>query len=222
MLKYLNVIVIVVGPLDTNCYIVYCQGGDESAVIDPGFSRDYELNLIMNRLEKLGLRLKYIINTHGHPDHVSGNTPLKSRTHASVLIHHLDRKMLSEPETLVSLYSPEPSIADTELYGGETIQIGGCCLKVLHTPGHTKGSITLLGEEVAFTGDTLFAGSIGRVDLPSSSPQDMEVTLKEKILDLPDNLEVYPGHGPKTMMGVEKRVNPYLVNLKRGKRLFPL
>jgi len=218
-LKELNVYTMVVGPLATNCYLVYCGETGESAVIDPGFGDERELELVMKWLEELSLRLVYIIDTHGHPDHVSGNKPLKARTGAPILIHHLDEWMLSEPGMSIP-YWFESSTADMELHGGEKLSIGECTLTVLHTPGHTMGSVTLLGDDVVFTGDTLFAGSIGRIDLPGASPQDMEETLREKILSLPDDVKVYPGHGPATVMGVEKRVNPFLRGLKQGKSLF--
>jgi len=216
----MEVLTFMVGPLGTNCFLVYSAETGESAIIDPGFVAERELERIMSQLEKLSLKLKYIINTHGHPDHVSGDLPLKERTKAKILIHHLDGDMLSEPEVYLPAYRFKPFKPDVELREGDEIRVGEHTLKVLHTPGHTMGSITLIGKDSAFTGDTLFAGSIGRVDLPHSSPRDMEYTLREKILTLPDELKVYPGHGPATVMGVEKRTNPFLVDLKRRGSLF--
>jgi len=214
-LRTMKVLTFVVGPLATNCFLVYSAETRESAVIDPGFVAKSELDRIMGRLESLSLKLKYIINTHGHPDHVSGDLPLKERTKAKILIHYLDKDMLREPEVYIPTYRFKPFEPDIELREGDEIRIGEYTLRVLHTPGHTMGSITLRGEDVAFTGDTLFAGSIGRGDLPNSSPRDMEFTLREKILTLPDNLKVYPGHGPATLMGIEKKTNPFLIDLKR-------
>ena len=215
----MEILTFVVGPLSTNCFLVYSAETGESVVIDPGFVAERELERIMDQLERLSLKLKYIINTHGHPDHVSGDLPLKERTKAKILIHRLDAYMLHEPEVQLSAYSFKKFKPDMELREDDEIRVGEHTLKVLHTPGHTMGSITLIGEGVAFTGDTLFAGSIGRVDLPHSSPREMEYTLREKILTLPDDLKVYPGHGPATLMGVEKKTNPFLLELKRGGKL---
>lgn len=216
----MEILTFVVGPLATNCFLLYSAETGESAVIDPGFVAERELERIMNQLERLSLKLKYIINTHGHPDHVSGDLPLKGRTGAKILIHRLDAYMLHEPEVHLPAYRFKTFKPDVKLREGDEIRIGEYVLKVLHTPGHTMGSITLIGEGVAFTGDTLFAGSIGRVDLPHSSSREMESTLREKILTLPDDLKVYPGHGPATIMGVEKKTNPFLLELKRGGKLF--
>ncbi|MCS7096421.1 MAG: MBL fold metallo-hydrolase, partial [Nitrososphaerota archaeon] len=153
-----------------------------------------------------------IINTHGHPDHITGNRAMKEAFSIPILIHEGDAHMLEAPGRRFARaygFNVDTPPADKLLRDGEKIQFGGQALKVLHTPGHTPGSICLLGEGGIFTGDTLFAGSIGRVDFPESSESEMQKSL-EKIKVLPDSLGVYPGHGPTTTIGEEKRANPFL------------
>jgi len=154
--------------------------------------------------------LKLVLNTHGHLDHTCGNGLVKEKYHVPILIHEEDAYMLGKPETAESLgfqsFSPK---ADALLHDGNSVKFGKCTLKVVHTPGHSRGSITLTGEKEAFTGDTLFADSIGRTDFPGSSPADMEKSLK-KLRSLRDDFIVYPGHGPMTTMREEKQNNPFL------------
>jgi hydroxyacylglutathione hydrolase len=156
--------------------------------------------------------VKYIVNTHGHPDHTAGNGLLKDATGAPIVIHELDAPKLTDSSKNLSLLfglrvtSPP---ADQTLKEGDIIQAGKVQLKVLHTPGHSKGSISLLGDNVVFTGDTLFAGSIGRYDFPDASYKEIMNSLK-RLATLPDHLKVYPGHGPTSTIGHEKRSNPFL------------
>jgi len=202
----------VVGSLATNCYIVWDSDSKIGAIIDPGFETESEGFRILDFIRRSDLRVAYIVNTHGHFDHISGDAAIKDGTGASIMIHELDARYLTEPALSMPFYNMEiaPLKADILLREGDEIRIGGEKLRVIHTPGHTMGSISLLGREGIFTGDTLFAGSIGRVDLPGSSPEAMRRTLKEKISKLPDRLHVYPGHGPLTTMKIEKERNPYL------------
>ena len=188
-----------VGMLGTNCYVVGDKGSGEAVVIDPGFDAESEARQILDEAERNGLQIKYIINTHGHPDHNSGNSILKSRSHAPILIHEADAPMLSS----------QP--ADRTLHEGDIIEVGEVKLKVIHTPGHSPGSIALLAGDYAFSGDTLFAGSIGRYDLPGASLDELVKSLK-KLLTLPDRVKVCPGHGPVTNIGEERRSNPFLRN----------
>ncbi len=166
----------------------------------------------MEKVEEHNLTIKYIVNTHGHPDHTSGNGILKEKTGASLLIHELDApKLTNTSQNLSALFglhvnSPSP---DQTLQEGDLVQVGGVKLKVLHTPGHSKGGICLLAEKVIFTGDTLFAGSIGRYDFPDANLQEIMKSLK-RLTELPDHLKVYPGHGPSSTLGEEKRSNPFL------------
>lgn len=200
-----------VGPLMENCYIVGCEETAEAAVIDPGA----EPERILGALEKSRLKLLYIVNTHGHPDHVSANASVKKRTGALVLVHEQDASLLSslglgsEVELLLGSREDAPP-PDRLLKDRETIQVGKLAFQILHTPGHTPGSICLLGGGGLFTGDTLFAGSVGRTDLPGGSSQALKNSLQWKLLPLDDRLTVYPGHGPPSTMGYEKKHNPYL------------
>ncbi len=187
----------VVGMLYTNCYIVGCPEEKEAIVIDPGFDRDEEANEVMKEISNQKLDVKYIINTHGHPDHISGNKFMKKATGSPILIHEYDSFMLVDPP------------ADKTLQDGDIIKIGKVLLKVLHTPGHTRGSICILGEREVFTGDTLFAGSIGRTDLPGGSYEEIIRSLKDRLAVLPDHMKVYPGHGPPSTIGKEREINPF-------------
>jgi glyoxylase-like metal-dependent hydrolase (beta-lactamase superfamily II) len=186
-----------VGMLGTNCYVVGDKDSGEAAVIDPGLDTESEAQHILDEIERNGLRIKYIINTHGHPDHNGGNQTLRNNSHAPILIHDADASMLNGPP------------ADRRLSEGDTIEIGNLKLRVIHTPGHSPGSIALLAEDYVFSGDTLFAGSIGRYDLPGASLNELVNSLK-KLLTLPDHVKVCPGHGPVTTIGQERRSNPFL------------
>lgn len=200
-----------VGPLQTNCYILACQISKEAAVIDPGGE---EVDLIINDLKENNFNLRYIINTHGHIDHIMGNKLLKDSTQASLLIHQLDASsLLEEVNEKFSLFlgrkisSPSP---DRTLVDGDEIILGSLKLEVIHTPGHTPGGICLLVRDIVFTGDTLFAGGVGRIDLPGGSYSDLLKSIKEKLLVLDDATIIYPGHGPASTIGQERRGNPFL------------
>ncbi|MBS7660079.1 MAG: MBL fold metallo-hydrolase [Candidatus Bathyarchaeia archaeon] len=209
------IISLTVGFLYTNCYIVICEETRESLIIDPGFTGD-EMRRILSEIRKNRLRIKYIVNTHGHADHISGNTSIKRATGAILAAHCKDAEMLIDPAKNLSLMlglnvvSPPPDIV---LRGEEEIEVGRIKLKVLHTPGHTPGSISLYCRDLGavFTGDSLFAGSIGRADFPGSSCRDLLLSIREKILALPDETVVYPGHGESTTISVERRSNPFLL-----------
>jgi glyoxylase-like metal-dependent hydrolase (beta-lactamase superfamily II) len=138
------------------------------------------------------------VNTHGHPDHTGGNKALKTATSAPLLIHELDAPML------------ESAIADRTLREGDVLEIGETKLRVLHTPGHSPGSVALLTTDAVFVGDTLFAGSIGRYDLPGGSLEQLMNSIKTKLLVLPDSTKVFSGHGPVTTIGEERRNNMFL------------
>ncbi|MBS7640458.1 MAG: MBL fold metallo-hydrolase [Candidatus Bathyarchaeia archaeon] len=211
----MRIISLVVGPISTNCYIVACERSGEAIVIDPGFNRSDE-GVVLEKIHDLKLSVKCIVNTHGHVDHISGNMKLKRETGASIMIHTYDADMLVDPIRNGSIMmglnvvSPPPDIM---LQDGDEIKVGELRVKVLHTPGHTPGSISLYIEEerVVFTGDTLFAGSIGRTDFPGSSYEKIMLSIRERLLSLPDDTRVYPGHGPWTTIGIERRENPFLL-----------
>ena len=201
-----------VGNFGTNCYVASCEKTRDAVMIDPGFIEKSEAEEVFKRIDASTLKVGFILNTHGHPDHTCGNGLAKQKYHALLLIHEGDAKMLGEGGKLLAnmmgftVSSPE---ADKFLRDGDKFKFGDESLRIIHTPGHSPGSICLLGGKECFTGDTLFAGSIGRTDFPSSSHEDMMHSLK-KLRDLSDDLLVYPGHGLVTSMGEEKRNNPFL------------
>ncbi|MBF0398207.1 MAG: MBL fold metallo-hydrolase [Desulfobacterales bacterium] len=192
-----------------NCFILGCEKTKEGVVIDPGD----EVDKILLYLANLKITVKYIINTHGHFDHVGGNKRLKTVTNASLVIHQLDAPMLSIISYSAASFglsgenSPPP---DMTVVDGDIINFGNASLKVIHTPGHTKGGISLYSEGNVFVGDTLFAGSIGRTDFPGGDYQTLIDSIKEKLLPLGDHVKVYTGHGPQTTIGQERRYNPFL------------
>jgi len=190
-----------VGMIRTNCFIVGDVQAEEAVVIDPGFDSASEAKSILKEIERNRFRVKFIINTHGHPDHTSGNKTMKEATGASILIHEYDAPLLRNPS------------ADKTIREGDLVELGEVKLRVLHTPGHSKGSIALLGADAVFSGDTLFAGGIGRYDLPGGSLEEIMNSIRNKLLILPDHLKVYPGHGAVTTIGEERRNNPFLQDL---------
>jgi len=197
------------GPLQVNCYVIGCEATGHAAVIDPGGDADQILKL----LNKHKLKAVMIINTHGHFDHIGGNRELLDATGAELLIHQDDRPLLDRAGEHAAAFGlrAEPSPAPTrELSGGETLQLGELSIRVIHTPGHSPGGICLYVEDHIIVGDTLFAGSIGRTDLPGGNHQLLISRIKEKLLPLPETTRVYPGHGPMTTIGQEKLYNPFL------------
>jgi len=194
-----------VGQLRTNCYLVSSR--EEALIIDPGA----EPQRLLSQIE--GLKVRYIINTYGHSDHIGANGVVKEKTGASLLIHRDDASMLLHPAENLSLLWGEEVLsppADRFLQGGEGIEFAGTLWRVIHTPGHSPGGISLLWDHWLFSGDTLFAGSVGRTDLPGSSRQVLLRSIREKLLTLDDEVIVYPGHGPSTTIGEERRWNPFL------------
>jgi glyoxylase-like metal-dependent hydrolase (beta-lactamase superfamily II) len=200
-----------VGWLTTNCYLVSCERTREAIIVDPGFDNRSEAEKIFKLIEENALKLKLIVDTHGHPDHTCGNGLVKERFHTPILIHEKDAHMLGETgERISELFNLKNSSppADNLLRDGDLVNFGQTHLKVMHTPGHSSGSVSLLGEKEVFSGDTLFAGSIGRTDLPGSSAAEMKKSL-QKLAHLPEHFLVYPGHGPSTTIGEEKQSNPF-------------
>jgi hydroxyacylglutathione hydrolase len=200
---------LVVGELGTNCYILGEERTKEGVIIDPGG----DLNLIEKTLKRLNLEIKYIVLTHGHTDHIAVLSELKKMTQAQILIHQEDAEMLSEPEKNLSAFSfnfiSAPK-ADRLLKDKDKIKVGKMELEVLHTPGHTQGSISLFVDKIIFTGDLIFFGSVGRTDLPGGSYKELLRSIQEKVLDKEDDTIIYPGHGPATTVGEERRNNPFL------------
>ena len=201
---------LLVGLLEVNCYILGDEETKEAVVIDPGGDEDE----ILEALKSHGLQLKTIIDTHGHFDHVDANQPLKEATGAAIAIHEADAAMLAKPSSEAMFFTGNRlrlSAADVLLKEGDIISFGNYRLKVLHTPGHTPGGISLVMEDspLVYVGDLLFQGSIGRTDFPGGSFEDLINAVKTKIFPLGDHYTVYSGHGPVTTVGQERKYNPF-------------
>ena len=199
----------VAGHMQANCYIIGCPATGEAAVVDPGGDADR----ILARLKARGLRLRYIILTHGHVDHIAALGEVRDATGAEVLIHAGDAEMLTDPTRNLSFFMGRRlrfSPAERLLADGDTIEVGTVRLEVVHTPGHTPGGICLKTDDLVITGDTLFAGSVGRSDFPGGNHRQLIRSIKERLLCLPGHTRVYPGHGPETTIEEEKRYNPFL------------
>lgn len=200
-----------VGPLQCNCSVIGDEATREAMVIDPGDNIDAILALVT----KHNLQVKQIIITHAHIDHVGGAMKLRARTGAPILLNQNDYallQMLDVQATWLGMASPGKVEIDQTLGQDDTLKAGGLTASVIHTPGHTEGSICLYfpREKKLIAGDTLFAGSIGRTDLPGGSFKKIVDSLNEKLLALPDDTVVVPGHGPSTTIGQERESNPFL------------
>jgi glyoxylase-like metal-dependent hydrolase (beta-lactamase superfamily II) len=202
----------VVGPLEVNCYLIASGQGKEAVVIDPGDDGGH----IIERIRKLDLSLRYILNTHGHFDHIGANGMLKEATGAELLIHKKDAPLLSTAAEharsfgLRAAPSPPP---DRFIDERDRIEVEGLVLQVLATPGHSEGGVSFLVDTTLFTGDTLFAGSIGRTDLPGGSFREIMISIQDRILPLGDHISIRPGHGPSSTIQKEKRTNPFIAEL---------
>lgn len=199
-----------VGALESNCYIIFDSETLEGLIVDPGA----EAAEIVAEVQNSKLSIKYIINTHGHYDHIGANQELKMVFGAEILVHEADGHLLENPMMNLSFLKPAISniqhTPDRLLQEGDVISVGAISLEVIHTPGHTKGSICLLGDRFILTGDTLFQGSIGRTDLPGGSYDAIIASVNGKLKSLPENLTVYPGHGPSTTIKEERLNNPFM------------
>ena len=196
-------------PFATNCWLLSVEGTDEALVVDPGFSPERVRAL----LEAAGKRPVAVLATHGHFDHV-GAAGEFCGDELPLYIHEADRLALTDPVAWGAGHdAPAVGAKDVRsIVEGEELRLGGIRLEVLHTPGHTPGSVCFAAEGFVFSGDLVFRGSIGRSDFPNSSSQDMDKSLR-RFLTLADPLEVYPGHGPMTSVADERRTNPFLLEL---------
>lgn len=200
---------VIVGALETNCYLVYCNENLECAIVDPGA----EAQKIFHLITKKSLNPVVLLNTHGHIDHIGANKDIKERFNIPLCIHALDKSMLENVQQLeLSFFlgakeSPSP---DKYLEDGDMVKLGKSSLQVIHTPGHSPGSVSFLGDGFILSGDTLFYGGVGRADLPGGSWDELERSIKNKILTLPDETIVLPGHGPTTSVGQERNLNPFI------------
>ncbi|MFQ5883221.1 MAG: MBL fold metallo-hydrolase [Candidatus Methylomirabilales bacterium] len=198
-----------IGPLETNAYLLVDEGSRQALLIDPGLESEGIYDIILHQ----GLQLSAIVNTHGHFDHVCGNAFFKAKTGAPVLVHREDAAIMrqaAEQALTFGFQVATPPPPDRLLTEGDEVAMGTSRFEVLHTPGHTSGGICLYGHGVVFVGDTLFAGSIGRTDLPEGSYEVLLASIRSKLLSLPDDTAVYPGHGPATTVGEERVHNPFL------------
>jgi glyoxylase-like metal-dependent hydrolase (beta-lactamase superfamily II) len=204
-----GIAVFVVGPLQSNSYLVFDEASGRAAVIDPGI----ESEVVLDAARRQRLHLESVIITHGHFDHVFSSALFKAQTGAEIIMHPDDLSLLADvPQTarFFGIKAPVPPSPDRLVREGDTVTVGELSLGVLETPGHTPGSISLRLDDAVFVGDTLFAGSVGRTDLTGGSLDVLLRSIHTKLLTLPDRTAVYAGHGPATSIGVERRDNPFL------------
>ncbi len=200
---------IVVGALETNCYLVYCEDTRKGAVVDPGA----DPGKIFQVIDRAKIQPVILINSHGHIDHIGANKDIKDKYGIPLYIHERDKEMLAlshKSEFSIFLGAKESPAPDEYLKEGDEIKIGNSFLKVIHTPGHSPGSVCLLGDGLLLSGDTLFNMGVGRTDLPGGSWEELEKSIRSRIFTLPEDIMVLPGHGPSTTVGREKNSNPFI------------
>ena len=199
---------LVVGTLAANCYIIGSEQTKQGMIVDPGA----EAERIVENVKDLQLDIKFAVITHGHIDHIDALAEVKAATGAEFYAHAGDARFIQERplHSIIGVDYPTLPAPDKWLNGGESMDIGDLQFLVLHTPGHSSGGICLLGQGVVFTGDTLFNCGIGRADLLGGSYSELMNSIHTKLMVLPDETIVYPGHGPATTIGAELRDNPFL------------
>ncbi len=201
-----------VGPLETNCYIIWDSQTRNCAIIDPGGDKE----LIMSCIEANGLSLDYILLTHGHCDHCFCAGSIAQETNnVRVAMHEDDLALINESLAVVGYFYDIDEYVDVHptdfISEGDTILLGSSKIEVAQTPGHSPGGLCYIADCGVFCGDTIFAGSIGRTDLPGGSYNLLIQSIRSKILALPDETRLYPGHGPATAVGIERKHNPFLI-----------
>ena len=200
------------GPFASNCYIVGSEATKEGMIIDPGA----EPEAILDAVRRLGLTIKRIVATHSHLDHIMALREVKEATGAPFAMHEAESQsrmmqgMAKMMGAVMGSSGEGPPKPDELLKDGDTIEVGDLSFTVLHTPGHSPGGISLYGHGVVFSGDTLFNSGIGRTDFPGCSYQKLMESIKERLMALPDDTVVLPGHGPQTTIGTERQYNPFL------------
>jgi hydroxyacylglutathione hydrolase len=200
---------IIVGHLEVNCYLTACTATGEAVVIDPGDDAE----IILQRITLMKLAVCHILLTHGHFDHIGATAALQKATGAQVHAHRDDLDLIREASAHAAFFglpATEPFTVDSFVADGDEIVWGTLTAKVLTTPGHSRGSVCYLVDRDVFVGDTLFSRGIGRTDLFGGNHQQLLSSIKEKLLTLPDDVNVYSGHGPKTTIGREKKYNPFV------------
>jgi hydroxyacylglutathione hydrolase len=201
-----------VGHFSVFCYLIGDEEGKEALFIDPADDTE----MLISEARSRGLTIRYIVNTHAHVDHVMGNAEMVKKTGAKIIIHEKDAPhLVRQPPDLLAMFRAKPSPpADVLVKDGDSIQVGKIGVKVLHTPGHSPGGISLYVKGMVFTGDTLFVGSVGRTDFPGCSWEVMEASIRDKLYTLPGDTLVYPGHNygstPSSTIQYERRHNPFV------------
>ena len=209
MTDSLTVLTYEVGPLSNNTYVVVCESVREAVVIDPSF----DSRPIWDDIERNGWKVTAVLNTHAHIDHVVENVYFMDKSGAGLAMHSDDLSLLHNMEmqaAWMGIEPPQVSEPTRLLREGDTIEVGSGELKIVHTPGHSPGSVSFIGPDFVISGDALFAGSIGRTDLPGGNYDQLIDAIRSKLFVLPDDTTVYPGHGPATTIGRERTTNPFL------------
>lgn len=201
-----------VGNFSVFCYLIGDEETREALVIDPADDTDR----LISEAKSRGLTIQYIANTHAHVDHIMGNAEMVEKTGAKIIIHEEDAPFLvQQPPDLLIMFKAKPSPpADILVKDGDMVQVGKTGIKILHTPGHSPGGMSLYADSMVFTGDTLFVGSVGRTDFPGSSWEVLEASVRKKLYTLPGDTLVYPGHNygstPSSTIQYERRHNPFV------------
>ena len=197
------------GPLDNNTYVLACDATRLAAVVDVGFEPEAAIRLVREH----GLEVRLLLNTHAHYDHVAGMRAVQEAVGGTYWLHPADRPLLerlTQQGAVFGFPPADPPAEVNDLAHGQVLELGHERIEVLHTPGHSPGGVCFRIRDGVWVGDTLFAGSVGRTDLPGGSFEDLERSIRARLFPLPDDTPAYPGHGPATTIGRERRFNPFV------------